>query len=252
MKLVSVIIPYYKKEKFIVETVNSIIQQTYANFEIIIIDDELSETSSRVLASLKKIDKRILILRNNKNIGAGLSRNRGIDYSKGEFIAFCDSDDLWKKDKLKTQINFMMQNNLNLTFTGYDILNEQNKLLGTRNAKTSKKFRDLIKSCDIGLSTVIIKKNLLIEKKLYFCDLITKEDYVLWLKLSKNGAVFHNLDIILSSWRKTDNSLSSAISQKLVDGYRVYRNHLNYGKLVSILCLIRLSLNYLLKTIKNV
>ena len=64
--------------------------------------------------------------------------------------------------------------------------------------------------------------------------------------------VFHNLDIILSSWRKTNKSLSSAISQKLADGYRVYRNHLNYGKFVSILCLIRLSLNYLLKTIKNV
>ena len=158
MKLVSVIIPYYKKERFIVETINSIIQQSYANFEIIIIDDELSEASSRVLASLKKIDKRISILRNNKNIGAGLSRNKGLKISKGEYIAFCDADDLWNKDKLKTQIDFMMQNNLNLTFTGYDILNEQNKLLGTRNAKTSKKFKDLIKSCDIGLSTVIIKK----------------------------------------------------------------------------------------------
>ena len=103
---VSIIIPYFKKEFFIKNTIKSILNQTYQNFEIIVVydDDDLSEFNI-VKKILKKTQHKIII--NKKNIGVGLSRNRGIQYAKGKYIAFCDADDIWHKDKLKIQINFM-------------------------------------------------------------------------------------------------------------------------------------------------
>ena len=92
MSLVSIILPYYDKKEFIKETINSILNQTYQNFEIIIIDDELSDNSKEILDKVKNLDPRIIILKNLKNMGAGYSRNEGIKIAKGEFLAFCDCD----------------------------------------------------------------------------------------------------------------------------------------------------------------
>ena len=100
---VSVIIPYFKKDKFIIETIYSIKNQTLKNFEIIIIDDELTENSNKILSEVKKIDNRIKVYKNDFNSGAGLSRNLGIQLSKGKFVAFCDADDLWESNKLEHQ-----------------------------------------------------------------------------------------------------------------------------------------------------
>ena len=114
MSLISVIIPYFKKKEFIYDTLESIINQSYSNIEIIIIDDELSSESKEILNKASNLDKRIKLIFNDKNIGAGQARNKGIEYSKGDYIAFCDSDDLWKKDKLRKQLNFMKNFNLTL------------------------------------------------------------------------------------------------------------------------------------------
>ena len=102
--LVSVIIPYFKKKDYIKKTVMSVLSQTYQTFEIIIIDDELTSESKNILKSIKSLDSRIIIIDNKKNIGAGKSRNIGINYSKGKYLAFIDSDDLWL-EKLEIQIN---------------------------------------------------------------------------------------------------------------------------------------------------
>ena len=115
MKLVSVIMPYFKKKEYFIKTLNSIISQSYKNLEIIIIDDELSIDSKNLLKKASNLDHRIKTLSNPSNLGAGLSRNNGILISKGEYIAFCDCDDVWFEDKLKNQIKFMEKNNFNFT-----------------------------------------------------------------------------------------------------------------------------------------
>ena len=112
MDLVSIILPYYKKKIYIKDTINSILDQTYQNFEIIIIDDELSDESIKVLNEIKNLDKRIIVIKNLKNLGAGYSRNEGIKISKGEFLAFCDCDDLWNKNKIDFQLKFMKRKNI--------------------------------------------------------------------------------------------------------------------------------------------
>ena len=103
----------------------------------------------------------------------------------------------------------------------------------------------MIYSCDVGLSTVMIKKKLFIKE--FFPNLKTKEDYVLWLKLSKKGYIFYSLKENLVSWRQTSESLSSSLSQKLKDGYKVYRIYLKFSFIKSIYHLFLLSLNYLKK-----
>jgi len=244
MSLVSIIIPYFKKKNYIISTINSILKQNYRNYEIFIIYDDEDKSDLNFIANIKKIDKRINLIINIKNLGVGSSRNKAIKYCKGEYVAFIDADDLWKKNKLKKQIEFMKKNNLNVSHTSYDIIDKNNKIKSLRKARNLS-YKDLVKSCDIGLSTVILKRNLLNHFK--FAKLSTKEDYVLWLKLSKKGYKFYGLNQNLASWRLTANSLSSSNIQKLIDGFRVYNQHMKYNFFKSIYYLFCLSLNFLKK-----
>ncbi len=247
MSLVSIIMPYYKKKNFINKTINSILNQSYKNFEIILINDEINYDSLNFLKKISKLDSRIHLIENDNNLGAGNSRNKAIEIAKGEYIAFCDCDDLWKSNKLEAQIKFMKTSNFDFCFTAYEIIDENEKIISSRKVKKYIDFNELKKSCDIGLSTVLLKKKILNEKKYRFPDLITKEDYVLWLMLAKDGIQLMGLDENLVKWRKCKNSLSSSTFQKLKDGYKVYRNYLGYGKLKSLFYLINLSINFILK-----
>ena len=247
MSLISVIMPYYNKEFFLKKSIQSILDQTHKNFEIILINDEQSVKSCNFLKEISKLDSRIKLFLNEKNLGAGLSRNLGIKKATGEFIAFCDCDDLWKPSKLELQLKFMKNSNLNFSFTAYEIIDQNENIIDTRRADKIIDFNMLKNSCDIGLSTVLIKKKIFEEIKYKFPNLVTKEDYVLWLMLAKDGINLSGLNQNLVSWRKSKNSLSSSTIQKLLDGYKVYRFYLGYGRLKSIICLINLSINFILK-----
>ena len=244
MKLVSIIIPYYKKKNYIEQTLNSILNQKFKNFEVLIIYDDNDQRDLIYLKTLKKKDNRIKLMINNKNIGAGMSRNKGIKFSRGKYIAFIDSDDLWHPNKLKTQLNYMIKNKILISHTSYNIIDKENKKIGFREAKKIS-YKDLLKSCNIGLSTVMIKK--IIIEKYSFAKLKTKEDYVLWLKLAKHNYTFYPIKKSLTSWRSLDNSLSSSLMQKLIDGYSVYRVFLKQSLIKSLLSLFILSINYLKK-----
>ena len=185
MDLVSIIIPYYKKKKYIELTINSVLQQTYKNFELIIIYDDQNKEDLNFLKNLIKKDKRIKLYINKKNLGAGRSRNKGIKLSEGSLIAFLDSDDLWTRNKLKKQIFFMKKSLVDISHTSYHIINSDNKIIGSRIAKDMN-HKLLLSSCDIGLSTVIMKKEI-ITNKIKFANINTKEDYVLWLKITLNN-----------------------------------------------------------------
>jgi len=247
MNLVSVIIPFYKKHQFLKSAIESILNQTYQHFEIIIVHDDPQDSNFKLVEEIKKLDQRILILRNKKNIGAGLSRNVGIDMSSGKYIAFLDADDIWYKDKLYSQINFMEKNNFEFSHTSYEIVDLFEKKISNRIAPPKLDYNQLVKSCDIGLSSVILEKKIL--KNFRFPSLKTKEDFVLWLLLTRSGIKIHSLPQILMKWRKTKNSLSDNFYQKITDGYKVYKYHLNYNFLLSIKSLFILSINFVLKKI---
>ena len=246
MDLVSVIIPYYKKKKYILNSIKSVLNQTYKNLEIIIIYDDENHNDLDFIQEIKKKDKRIFIIQNPKTMGAGESRNIGIDNSKGNYIAFLDADDTWQNDKLSTQIKFMKSNNYEITHTSYSIVDESQRTIGKRVARNFFKLNELLKSCDIGTSTVIIKRNL-IDDDVKFASLKTKEDYVLWLKLLEKNTKIYGIDEILTFWTKSKTSLSSSTLQKLIDGFRVYYKYMNFNYFKSIYYLLCLSINFLLK-----
>ena len=143
----------------------------------------------------------------------------------------------------------MIKNNFNASHTDYEIINSQNKSLGNRKARNINNIKDILKSCDIGLSTVMIKKSL-IRHNIKFPNLKTKEDFIFWIRLLKNKVKFKSLNKNLTHWRVTKNSLSSSTYQKLIDGFRVYNTYLKFSMMKSCLYLFLLSLNYFLKKIQ--
>ena len=245
MSLVSIIIPYYKKELYLEQSIKSILNQTYQNFEIILINDD--PENKIFISKFSKLDHRIKLVHNENNLGAGLSRNKGLEIANGEYIAFCDSDDLWKNNKIEFQIELMKRLNFTFSFTGYDIIDENNNFIKSRKAPSYVDFQKLRSSCDIGLSTVMIRKDIFKNVEYRFANLRTKEDYVLWLKLAKDKITMKSIQENLTSWRKSKNSLSSSVIQKIVDGYKVYRIYLKYSRLRSLYHLVILSINFILK-----
>ena len=244
--MISILMPYYNKRLYVKESIISVIDQSFKDFELIIIYDDETKKDLDYIKSLEKMDKRIKLIINQKNLGAGLSRNRGIDYAKGEFIAFIDSDDLWRKDKLQKQITFMKKNNYDFSHTDYEIIDQDGKIRGKRVAKNFFQINDLIKSCDIGLSTVILSKKILsLEKR--FPNLKTKEDFILWLKILEFKIPIYSINETLTSWRKLENSLSSSLIQKLKDAFIVYNNYMKFNFFKSIYYILCLSINYIKK-----
>ena len=245
MSLVSVIIPYYRKKQYISRALKSVTNQSYKKLEIIIIYDDGNKSDLKFIKHISSKDKRIKIFVNKKNLGAGLSRNVGIQKSKGKYIAFLDADDLWYKNKIYHQIKFMINKGIFFSHTSYSIINKQNIIISKRYAKDFLSLEDLIKSCDIGLSTVMIKKSHLLKNK--FPSLKTKEDFVLWLKLLSKNVKIYGIDKNLVLWSKIENSLSSSPLQKLVDGFKVYNYYMKFNFLKSFYYLVLLSFNYLKK-----
>ena len=246
MVLVSVIIPYFKKKKFIEKTINSIKSQTHKNLEIIIVYDDEDRSDLKLIKKIKNSDKRIRLIVNNKTLGAGRSRNIGIKKSKAKYIAFLDADDLWKKNKVKSQLKFMIKNDFEISHTTYEILKKKQKTKKIMRAKIFRDYKQLLVSCDIGLSTVMLKKNL-ITKKCKFPKLKTKEDFVLWLLILKKNVIIGALDKNLTTWRKLDSSLSSSVLQKFKDGFYLYNEHMKFNFLKSFFYLVILSINFLRK-----
>ena len=220
MNIASVIMPYYKKKNYFKKAYYSALNQNIKTLEIIIIYDDNNHSE---LAFLKKIinnRKNTKLIINKRQLGAGLSRNVGIKIAKGEYICFLDCDDIWKKNKLNYQINFMKKNKIDFSHTSCSVINEVGRFLYFLRAKKELTYRDLIKSCDIVLSTVVMRKSIFKNDK--FTDIVTKEDYLLWLQLSKNNIKIVGIDKTFASWRDVRNSLSSNIWQKIKDAFKIY------------------------------
>ena len=236
---VSIIIPYFKNIRYIDQSISSAINQTYKNLEIILIYDDVDKKDFLKLIKKYKKYKNISFLINKKNLGAGPSRNRGLRACKGKFIAFLDADDYWKKNKLKLQIDHMLKNSLDFSFTSYEILKNNKKKI--HKVKEFYSYNDLIKKCDIGLSTVVMSSKILKYGK--FPNIKTQEDYALWLKYSKKGLRLGGIQNPMSIWRDTPNSLSKDVYQKLHDAFLVYYKFEKLGFYKSVWNVLILSIN---------
>ena len=245
--LVSVIMPYYNKKNYFLKSINSVLKQTYINLEILIVYDDQNRDDLEYIESCIKNDSRVKIILNENNKGAAHSRNKAISIARGEYIAFLDCDDYWETNKIEVQLYFMLNHGYDFSHTTYQIINYNGKIVGKIRARKTLKYEELLKSCDIGLSSVILERKLLGDMK--FPKLKTKEDFVLWLGLAKKSVNLAGLDKPLMFWRKTSNSLSSSLLQKLKDAFKVYYLYEKKNFFYSIFCVVRLSTYALFKKI---
>ena len=244
--LISIVITYYRKRKFIEKTINSILSQTYKNYELIFVyDDEVKNEINFLKKILTKIKRKKIII-NSKNLGVAKARNIAIKRSKGLYIAFIDSDDLWKKNKLYNQLNFMQKNSYYFTFTSYGIIDEKDKVIGERKVFFDANYNNLYYSNFIGLNTVMIHKRLI--SKISFPSLKTQEDFALWLKLARNGFKLKHLNQSLSFWRKSKKSLSTNTFQKISDAFKLYYFYEKKNFIFSIYSVLVLSYNKIIKS----
>jgi teichuronic acid biosynthesis glycosyltransferase TuaG len=241
-ELVSIITPSYNSEKFISETINSIINQTYANWELLITDDYSTDNTIEIVKSYVKNDSRIKLFKLEKNSGASVARNNSINNSKGKYIAFLDSDDLWEKNKLHEQVFFMKHNNIHLSFTAYIIIDEYGNSTGKTvdlSQKGSFSYKDMLaKKATLGCSTVMLYKKTF-EGLLNIPLLRTGQDYAFWLKLLKNtNQKAHILSIALTQYRINPNSISRNKLKKAKRQWSIYRNNenLNFVKSLYYFC----------------
>ncbi len=219
--LISIITPTYNSEVFIPQTVNSIIKQTYSNWEMLITDDCSTDNTWEILQKLTRQDSRIKIFRLEKNSGPGVARNHSIKMASGRFIAFCDSDDLWKPNKLERQIAFMLQNNYVFSYSDFEIISEGGKLIGCMKVPNQLDYRTMLLNNYIGCLTAIYDSNYF--GKVYMPIIKKRQDWGLWLTLLKKTDFAYGMDNELAVYRKREQSVSSSKLRVLKYNWHVYR-----------------------------
>ncbi|UOB63772.1 glycosyltransferase family 2 protein, partial [Bacillus thuringiensis] len=235
--LVSIIIPSYNASSFIKETIQSVQSQTYTNWEMIIIDDVSKDNTCELIKEEIKKDNRIRLIELQKNCGAAIARNTGINNARGKYVAFLDSDDLWLPEKLEKQLTFMQNNDVAFSFTGYQIMNQDGTLTDKIVHVPEKiNYNGLLKNTIIGCLTVMLD----IEKlgKVQMPNIRTRQDTATWLKILRQGHYAYGLDEVLSKYRKVENSISSKKFKMAKMNWKLYREIEGLSILKSAWCFI--------------
>lgn len=230
--LVSIVMPSYNTGKYIAESIQSVMVQTYSDWELIIVDDCSKDETDVIVAEFT--DPRIRYLKNEKNSGAAVSRNRALKEAKGRWVAFLDSDDLWEPDKLEKQINFMRNNGYSFSYTAYREIDEASKPLGirVRGPKHISKA-GMYAYCWPGCLTVMYDANAVgcIQIK----DIKKNNDYAMWLKAIEKADCYF-LDQELAAYRKREGSISNHSYKELIKWhYRLFRECLQFNAVTSLL-----------------
>lgn len=220
-ELVSIIMPNYNGAKFLKETIDSVVNQTYKNWELLFVDDCSTDNSVDLVAQYK--DPRIRIFKNKTNSGAATSRNIALREAAGKWIAFLDSDDLWEENKLKKQIQFMHDHDYHFSYTSYVHINEESEPLNVKVTGPKKIMkRKMFCYNYVGCLTVMYDAELvgLIQVE---PTLKSRNDYAIWLKACKLCDCYY-LDDTLSKYRVRNNSLThSGLKPLIKNQYRLYR-----------------------------
>ena len=218
---VSIIVPMYNAEKFIGKTIESVLSQTYENWEMLIMNDVSTDNSLAVVSEFVKKDKRIKIVNTEKNVGVVKGRNFLIELASGKYIAFLDSDDYWHSEKLEKQIKFMKGKNASISCTEYTRVRENGEKINEVIIKPEISYTDMLKNNYLGCLTVMYD----VEKigKRYFKELEKNEDYVLWLEIVKDVKTIYGLKENLAYYRVLDNSRSSNKVKTAKVRWEIYR-----------------------------
>ena len=244
--LVSIITPVYNAEQFVEETIKSVQDQTYTNWEMILVDDSSTDKSEEIIKRMQKNDKRIKYIKLKDNSGAAIARNTAIENARGRYIAFLDSDDLWKSSKLEKQIRFMRKNNYGFTFTSYELMSEDGSKLN-KIVKVPEKinYDGLLKNTIIGCLTVIVDRELVGDIRM---PLLRKgQDTATWLQILKKHEYAYCINENLANYRLVRGSISNNKFGALKRTWNTYRNVEQLGIIKSTYVFV----NYVINAMKK-
>lgn len=246
--LVSIITPVYNAERFIKDTVISVINQTYKDWEMILVDDCSIDNSQKIIQEISSKDKRIRYIKLKQNSGAAVSRNRAISEAKGRYIAFLDSDDIWMNNKLETQLLFMKKNNIGFSFTNYQVMKESGELIN-RIIRTPSKinYNEYLKNTIIGCLTVVVDRKICGDFRMV--NIRKNQDMATWLSILKKGIVAYGIDENLATYRLVDGSISNNKVKAIKSVWSTYRDIEKFNIPKSIFCLSSYALNAIKKRI---
>lgn len=220
--LVSIVTPTYNCGKFIEETIKSVLNQTYKNWEMIIVDDCSTDNTGEIVKKYVDADDRIIYYCLDNNSGAAVARSKAIELARGNYIAFLDSDDLWTTDKLEVQLNIMKKNKWNFTCTSYEQIDEDsNSLDKVIKSIPRTNYNRLLLDCPVGNSTVMYN----VEKmgKFVVPNIRKRNDDALWLQMLKKEKYIYGIDKVLMKYRIRGNSISSNKLQLVKYHWILYR-----------------------------
>lgn len=238
--IVSIITPTYNSSKLIAMTIESVIEQKYPEWEMIIIDDCSTDDTEKIVNQYMLKDKRIKFIKLESNCGAGKARNIGLKNAKGRFIAYLDSDDIWYPDKLEKQTKYMLENNYGFTCTSYEVIGNdgeiKNKFIQMKKQLDYNGFliNNLIQTVGVMVDLKIIDKKLL-----EMPDMRRRQDAATWLQILKAGNKCYGMDEVLAKYRRTEGSLSSNKYKAIKGVWFLYRKVENLSLVFSIYCFIR-------------
>lgn len=219
---VSVITPVYNAEKYLSETIESVLKQTYKSFEYLLIDDCSTDNSASIIKEFEEKDSRVRYIKLSENSGAAVARNRGLEEAKGRYIAFVDSDDKWYPKKLERQLDFMENNHKAFTYTNYEHITEEGEVLSSPKLPDKLNYSRLLKNTAIACSTVVIDRQIIGDFRM---PLVRKgQDTATWLQILRNHDYAYLVDEILNQYRGREGSLSSNKVGALKRTWNTYRN----------------------------
>lgn len=246
--LVSIIMPSYNAARFIGESINSVLLQTYSNWELLIVDDCSKDNSVEVVRKFANIDKRVVLFSLEKNVGAATARNVAIEHAQGQYIAFLDSDDVWDEYKLEKQLAFMKQYSYVFTFSNYYVMEENGKK--TENivkVPSSLSYHQYLRNTIIGCLTVIIDRQQTGDFKMPLIK--SSHDMALWLLIMKRGFKAYGLKDVLAGYRLVSTSNTAKKWKAAKDVWKVYREIEGLSVLYAAYCFCGYAINAVLKRI---
>lgn len=208
--LVSIVTPVYNAAEFLADTIKTVQDQTYSNWELILVDDCSRDASVAIIRDFQKFDKRIKLVRMKQNSGAALSRNAGTKKAVGSYLAFLDADDIWMKAKLEKQISFMQKNDYAFTFTGYEFADKNGISTGKRvHTPATITYRQALKNHIIWTSTVVLDMSKIGKETAYMPNVRRGQDAATWWKILRQVNTAYSIDNSLALYRRTNSSLSA-------------------------------------------
>lgn len=223
---VSIIIPTYNCEKYIIETLESVSNQSFQDYEVIIIDDCSTDSTVKKIESFIQLKSNFYIYRNTINLGVSETRNYGFSLSTGRYIALLDSDDIWSFDKLEIQLLFMQKNKYKFTFTSYNLVDNNSNYIGkTYITKETVTYNDLLKENYIGCSSVIFTRD--ISEKYKMLSNYSHEDYAFWLDILSSGVVGYGILKPLLNYRIMGGGRSSNKIHAFFNRYEILKKKEN-------------------------